>query len=528
MRCGLEMSNKFRNNLLQAVFILTFLLLCPNVSAFDPGDKDFQSKYQYELYRSWLSKGKFRTNYPSVFTSEKIVKTFFDENNQPVNVEYDWDKHLITAQRETAGYLFFAGDAQRIWSIVKYIEGFIYRLNTQNRQFLTDYVDLEEMEIYYSDLTADSALDKLWEDFDQQRIRFHPIEIEETENTLLFLLNPVDGESFKLGFPMDFDLQEEIKKITKLERKRSTETDLEEYPSITEVEIIHKEPEKDLVETSLPEVEEMIKEPIHEEPGELASIQKLPRKIYEEKPVLKDYDDLPQKGDLELAEYIQNFIGQKHSRELLNNKISDPLSFLNMEFPNREISFENESYRIAYPPLRGEFHCDLNLKIEIDNDGINIFPENYDYYFQEEFMVLSEDEKINLGDLNDDEISSISPFIPQLVYEHRSLGSKLLNFLLIHDNVPTTLIVQSEERKLFELGSYADLLLLLNNYWLDRTVYFSIIDVKKINGFIEFQAYLIAYNTENEISDIAEIQFHLDEDFRIDLIMMILHPNAEF
>ena len=121
-----------------------------------------------------------------------------------------------------------------------------------------------------------------------------------------------------------------------------------------------------------------------------------------------------------------------------------------------------------------------------------------------------------------------------LIEEYADKERELLEELLEKDNesvkTKKSIVVRLVEitRKLFELESYADLLLLLNNFWQDRTVYFSILDVKKVNGFIEFQSYLIAHNAEDGISDIAEIQFHLDSEYRIDLIMMVLHPNAEF
>lgn len=516
--------------------MLAFLLLCPNLSAFDPGENNFQTKYQYELYKSWLSRGKFKTHFPASFYKEKVVKTFLDENNRSVLVEYDWEEHRIAAQREPAGYLFFTGNANRIWAIIKYIEGFIYRLNTQNQQFLVDYVDFGKMEIYYSDLSGTLALDKLWTDFDQERVRFQPIEIDQTESTFIFSLIPFKGNTIKLGFPMDFDLQEEYAKITKLEKEISTQTILKEYSSVQPDVSYLQEAEISAEELVSEETKVIIKDPVSKETEELISTYVLPPKTYLEepeqplkpKPVVNDYAALPNIGDLNLAEYIQHYISKKQNRELINNKVTDPLAFLKKEFPGWELTPKDDIYRITHPPLRDEFHCDLKVKFEITKDGIDILPASDDYYFLGKYMIFSGMEKIDLRNLSESEIDQIAPFIPQLVYEHRSLGTKLLNFLLIHDNVPTTLIVQTVERKLFELESYADLLLLLNNFWQDRTVYFSILDVKKVNGFIEFQSYLIAHNAEDGISDIAEIQFHLDSEYRIDLIMMVLHPNAEF
>ena len=56
-------------------------------------------------------------------------------------------------------------------------------------------------------------------------------------------------------------------------------------------------------------------------------------------------------------------------------------------------------------------------------------------------------------------------------------------------------------------------------------IYCSLKEVNKIDGFIEFKGFLIADAPEEESCDMAEILFHLDKDFKIDLIMMILHPE---
>jgi len=128
-----------------------------------------------------------------------------------------------------------------------------------------------------------------------------------------------------------------------------------------------------------------------------------------------------------------------------------------------------------------------------------------------------------MSSLSETEISVIVNYIPQLVYEHRAIGSKLMNFLLIHDQVASTLVVYSDERELYETDSYSDILLLLNRYWQDRIVYFGIDSIRKVNGTIEFKGFLVA-RTESGSNDLAEIFFHVSKEYMIDLIMIILHP----
>jgi hypothetical protein len=525
------MSNKLRNILLHAAIMLTFLMLCPNLSAFDPGENDFKTKYQFELYKSWLAKGDLKTHFSAAFTQDKVVKTFFDHDNRSIIVEYGWNDHLITTQHEIVDHLFVAADVKNICVNIKYIEGFIYRLNTRNQQFLTDYLNLDEISINYYSQTEKTALDMFWNDVNPKRIRFESIEIVQNDSSLTFALKPLKSEVLKLEFQLDFDFQNELTRISELELLISNKSDFENYASPDDK--LYQPQTAEMIKKLIPQDTNITTDEVIEVSGldkteELAVANISSKHVETEKPDLPDYANLPKINELTLVEFIQYYIGQKQSRELLNNKISDPVEFLRKEFKEWEYSSNEDIHFLKHPPLKDEFHCELKLKIIRENDGLNILPADDEYKFEGKYLILSGQEKIDLRSLNDQEINQIAPSILQLVYEHRSLGSKLLNFLLIHDNVPTTLVIQTDERKLYELASYADLLLLLNNFWQERIIYFSIREVKKVNGYVEFEAYLIAHDKEKQLSDIAEIQFHLDNDFRIDLIMMVLHPNTSF
>jgi len=51
---------------------------------------------------------------------------------------------------------------------------------------------------------------------------------------------------------------------------------------------------------------------------------------------------------------------------------------------------------------------------------------------------------------------------------------------------------------------------------------FNINDVKKVNGFIEFKTYLVAYDRNSGKKDMAEIRFQLSKDYKMKYIMMFL------
>ena len=103
------------------------------------------------------------------------------------------------------------------------------------------------------------------------------------------------------------------------------------------------------------------------------------------------------------------------------------------------------------------------------------------------------------------------------------MGTKLLDFLLIPAPVPTTLVIRDPERKVMMLDSYTDLILMLSYYWSDRNIYFNIDSVKKVNNFVEMSGSLVAHEKDKEHFDFAEVLFALDENYRIDLAMFILH-----
>lgn len=212
------------------------------------------------------------------------------------------------------------------------------------------------------------------------------------------------------------------------------------------------------------------------------------------------------------------------ARELLQNKVPDPDSFILSEFPDHRVERSVNTYTLRADPWQQELWRDIIIVVDKEQDGLNIKP-NLEFHLQNDILQLPSGEEIDLGSLTPAEIAGISPFLPQLIYSHRALGTKLLNFLLIHDNVPSTLILYTEQRQKYEFASYADLLLLLNSFWRTREIFFSLLDFRKMNNFIEFRGILIARDKQSGLNDHAEIWFHLDLDYRLDLIMMILFPD---
>ena len=459
------MSNKFNKLLIMVIFVF----IISNLHGFEPKANDFVNSYQFELYRSWLKTEKLDGDLPTGFTSEKVVKSFKDKNGREINVEYDWQNWKIDSQREIIPFAFYIDDKQKISNYINFIERFIYRLNCNDKMFVIDLVNHDKIIIEYKDLTGEKALEQMWEDRPIPRLKLQPIELITNADTLGFKFISAKMSEFKILFPQVYNIREIISGISEREFAKSKDF----LPPIIKPEI---------------------------------------KKI---KPKLED---------LTLAEYIRNYFETPPRRELLHNKVKDIRDFLAQGFPNHSISNEQNIWHLQIDKFEDKLDGDISLEVEIGDDMVDIFPLN-DLELNGKKMKLGSD-NIDMSSLSKAEISVIANYIPQLVYEHRAIGSKLMNFLLIHDEVASTLIVYSDKRELYETDSYSDILLLLNKYWQDRTVYFGIESIKKINGTIEFKGFLVA-RTESGSSDLAEIFFHVSKEYMIDLIMMILHPADE-
>jgi hypothetical protein len=445
-------------------FLILLLLSAILLKAYEPEKKDFLNSYQFKLYRSWLEKSGCNADAPTAFQATKIVKLFTIQGKE-VKVEYDWQDFKITNQRETISGFEYSLPAE----IIVFLGSFLYRFNCADSSFVRDFLSITGTGLIYKNSSASAAINQLWDELGNSRFESSEIInilLEKETNSITIIFS---NDQFQLI------LQDQQIDLTRL---------------------IIKESEKVIVESEKPVIKE--------EPSGITV-------------------DIPE--TMTLKEYISRNYHRKQTRELLHNKIGEVDDFLRLEFPGYEITASGDGFSISAESFQ-QFPVQLKVKYSRQDDGINIYSDNAHLVSGEE-VEISREEKIDLSRLSDNEILSLAPYLPQLLYEHRAIGTRLLNFLLIHDNVPTTLLVKTEEREKYEIASYADLLLLLNKYWSDRDIYFKISDFKKVNNYIEFKGFLLAVEKEGFSADSAEIWFHLDKEFRIDLIMMMLYPDIK-
>jgi hypothetical protein len=446
------------------IVIFIFLLIAVEVLAFQPKSTDFATQYQWELYRSWLQKGEFRPNVPADITQHRISKKFRHKDYE-INVFYEMENKKIIRQAE----VLFSDTQRRLQPLCAYIEQFIYRLNSNNKDFLSAFHDPDILMISYKDESGAEVLDSLWQDYEQ--FRFDAAEIR--------ILPERDNE------------------IMVISSKRDT------------LSFISSEPHS---------LRAFIREADLHEPDE-PPIERVPPPA--PTPIVPEY-----KTEIRsLNEILQNYYQVRQPRELLHNKVSEVTSFLRREFPHHELKMGEENYTLALQPASEVLFGDIVLQKRILPDGIELIPANA-YNVEDRQYSFPSGETLDLSELSEGEIGQISPYLAQLVYQHRCIGSDLLNFLLIYDDVPTTVIVEKNERRLYELDSYANLLLILSKYWERALIHFSIIEVTKVQDNIEFRGILRALH-QNEREEFAEIRFLLDKNYKMDYTFMVIHPHMQ-
>ena len=470
------MSNKIKVKF----WIIFLLVFSGSVFAFDPSVEDFIDKYQYDLYKSWMKKGDFPSHIKVFFQKDKVSKTFKDSLNKDIGVEYDWQNWKIYDQRENLSRFRKIEDKEfvKYW---KNFESFIYSFNCSDSTFSRDFLETTEIKLVFMNVAGKKALGLLRDIWKEHRITILSVEHIFADNYITFKIFDGKENEIIISFPAAFEV------IQRLMKK--------EFP---------------------------------EEPSKL--IKKLPEKLFPKKPVFPSNQEIEEeKRDLlklTLSQFIAKYYKFKQSREILNNKIRDVLGFFKSEFPFHKIEVKDKKYDLTRNPFQTNIFSDLFIEVSANDDGIVFLPSS-EYELENKIFKTKNAECIDLSKLSDFEIEKISPFIPQLIYQHRAIGSKLMNFLLAADEVSTTLVVKEKPKKIYDIYSYENLLLMLSKYWSERTLYFSILEVKKVNNFIEFKSYLVAREPETGKYDLAEINFLLDENYKIDLIMMFLNPDLK-
>ena len=462
------MSNKMKKN----IFIVLSFVILTKIFAFTPGSANFSNAYQYQMFKSWVKKNK-KGNATSSFSKDFIFANF--KGNKVI---FAWENRKIYNQFENIYALSKRFGFVFPDKLINRTGEALFRLNCYDKSFFSDFISAYDVQFLYNDLSDSTGVDRFFADYSAKRFNAIKIEFNEKKVTLydeenrltLIFKDVVSEKHFVLS---------DIK--PKLVDKKKTEREVKKEIKIkVEKEFIEEMKEVNVKDANIP----------------FSSSNKLA--IFLEK------------------NYKRNF-----PLEILNNKISNPTRFLKDNFPDYRIIKKGNIYRMKTAKSENDFSAEIDLHLIRSDNGINFISLTNNTLKGSKIKFLN-GESVDTSHLSRTEIESIAPFLSQLMYEHRAIGTKLFNFLLINDAVPSTLVLKEKTKKLYEFHSYSMLLKLLNNYWQGKKVYFNINDVKKVNGFIEFKTYLVAYDRNSGKKDMAEIRFQLSKDYKMKYIMMFL------
>ncbi len=476
------------------------LLLC-SLNGFRPGLHNFASTYQYQMFQSWMRRGNFSADAPSRLSANTIKSDYKSyDNNLSVNVEFDIQRGLIVQVREAIDSVVTDSSlSSQELKYRKYMESLIFRLNCDQYFYTKDYADELGIKIGVDGASFDENISR-----EYRRVKPESITFNQFSESKYYYQFDYQGLSWEFIFPEITFMDTKISKQKEKESKYLIE-DLLFQPRIkTEVDVADKEDEAESYQVIFqPEFEV-------DEPKKIA--ESLGRAV---SPAGKT-----------MSEYIAHNKNQRWGRELLYNRISDYKEFIKNEFPHHNYTEQNKNIALSTGKFRDTISADLSLERIQLRDGIDFRPFGNFSISDNRTVTLSTGEMLDLNELSLNEVYEIVPYLNQLLAMHRVIGTKMVNFLLIPADVPTTLVLRDPERDVIEFSSYTNLILMLSNYWQGRTVYFNLETVKKVNNYIELSGFLAAENAGQELLDFAEVKFALDLEYKIDIAMMILHTNV--
>ncbi len=468
------MSNKMKKYFLMLLLMAQLAFL----HAYDPGRDQFDSNYQYQLYRSWIELSGFKSDTPAAFNNNYVKRIFAWNSDNKVPVYYDWKNHHIYNQREDLSKWTYSHPEE----VLLFLGSLLYRLNAADAVYLKDFLDAAQCELILNQ--SGDGLDFF--NIRESR-RFYPLQIEVKSSDDGYMLMFYDNDyHFSLLLPENITINEAFYK--------------EEARDFESKYVAEETSAKERVFTQNSFAEKSLSG--------------------QRKEAFTTIDNSSNFSSLD--KYIKANGEKRFSRELLNNKISDFDRFVRDEYPTYKIEKFEQCYvldkEVENSVGLGGHHIAFHLQ-EL-SDGIMLMPDE-GYEMDGEAVKIGGD-FYDLSHLEADQQEGIAPYIPQLLYENRVVGSQLINLLFFHDDVATTMICYGDEREKYEFVSYVEMLIMLGKYWDDHDVSFELREFKNVNGFIEFKGFFVAHKDGAE--DLVEIWYHLDYDFHLDLIMAIVYP----
>ena len=490
------MSNKMKKIIL--IFALAGLFC--SAFGFAPKRRDFASEYQYRLYKSWLARESTERDLPAKITTHSVKRELLFRETGKAKVVYIWDNWKIIRQYENLPSELPFSDYETELRIAGEL---LYRLNCRHPNFARDYLKFLQVTITYRGLSSEYALDSLFAHYPNRRV-------------IIRDLHPVLNKDDLTQLILELENSDELIIIF---------NDMSKYPTAI---LKLKEHENNIDPALLPNDFGWYRDetatylpPRKPKEKEIIPEEKPKEKIIPDKDVISD--TLLTDYETKLINWIEKHQNSSFGNEMLNNKISDIKSFLQDEFVEHSLLIKGDNYNLNHSLFSGNLNSNLYLEIT-ENRGWEIKATD-DITIKGKKVSIAGFEQIDMSNLEKYDVEIISSFLPQILMSHRVMASRLAGFLLERDIAETTLVIHSSVRKVYELDSYRDLLMMMGRFWENRNIYYNISEFKLVDGYIEFKGYLAAEDRDTKEYDLAEIRYRLDDDYTIVLAMVVIFPD---
>jgi hypothetical protein len=486
------MSNKINKYFL----LIGMLIFCAILGAVEFKQTQFTTEYQFALYRAWLARGGFSTQVPTRFFSAYAESRFGQDAAHPVLVRYLWQDGHIYSQREIIPLLHQV-TSQQTAGAIDYFEAFLYRLNSRDGHYVTDFYQPEVMHLQWGNATDEEALQNLLNWLSNRRLPYSLADFRLQGDFYVLQLALSGSESLTCRIDTTIDFEALLPQLENRERGDATLT-VHDLPSLRRSPRTQSTaPIQTPHQFSPPEPTVTIAQP--------SSTEELP---------------IPETG---LFAYIKHTWQQPRHRELLNNKIGTFEAFLRQDFPHHTIERNGLIYTIT-PPDSTILPGQIAVEVQRTKDGYNIQPAAVQQN-QGNTFVLSSGEGYSLAALTSYQRQLFQPLLARFIYQHRALGSRLFNFLLEQNNTPATLAIRGTQEAIYDLPSYASLLLMLHSYVQGWQSYYTIGAIRYIDGGIEFQGFLTLRHPDTHKEYNAEINYRMNDDCKLKYTLMTLYIN---
>lgn len=387
--------------------------------------------------------------------------------------------------------------SQQTTGTIDYFEAFLYRLNSLDAQYVTDFYQPEIMQLQWGNTTDDEALKSLMNWLGKRRLSYSLVDFQLRGDFYVLQLAIPDAADLICRIDTTIDFNALLAQLENMEPGDTTLT-VHDIPSLrrtprTQPPLPVQAPQQ----FTPPEPTVTIAQP--------SSTEELP---------------IPETG---LFAYIKHTWQQERNRELLHNKIGPFEAFLRQDFPHHSIKRSGLVYTIT-PPDSSVVPGQIAVEVHRTKDGYDIQPAAAQQSPENTF-VLSSGERYSLAALTSYQRRLFRPLLARFIYQHRALGSRLFNFLLEQNNTPATLAIRGTQEAIYDMPSYASLLLMLNSYVQGWQSYFTIGAIRYIDGGIEFQGFLTLRHPDNHNEYNAEINYRMNDECKLKYTLMTLYIN---